>query len=294
MKIHLYNVCRDEEEMLPFMFRHYDSWVDRYFFYDDGSTDGTLDILNAHPRVEVRKFNRDHPDSLDLSKQQYFDTIWKESRGQADWVILSDVDEHLHVPNKSIREYLQTCKDQGVTIIPALGYQMVSDEFPHANEFLCETRTIGAPFKWMSKTCLFNPDVIEELNSSVGNHWCWPIGRLKLPARDELVLSHYKVMGLDHTHKRYHYLNTKMGDQDKANGWGEHYAWTKDKLRAEMDRYKRNSVDISNPELKPWVEHPSKRWWRPGWRFLIRRVIGRITFMIFGKIPNRGLRKVKK
>jgi glycosyltransferase involved in cell wall biosynthesis len=293
MITHLYSICRDEEDMLPFLFRHYDSWVDRYVFYDDGSTDGTLDILNAHPKVEVRVFDRSHHGSLDLSKQTIFDSVWKECRGQADWVILIDVDEHLHVPNKSMQEYLQCCTDQGVTIVPALGYQMVSDEFPQANELLSETRTNGAPFKWMSKTCLFNPDAVDEFNSSTGNHWCWPIGRLKLPARDELILSHYKMMGLDYSYKRSQYMKMRMGAQDIANGWGEHYLLTPDQLRNEWEGYNNRAVDLSHPELKQWVNHPSSRWWRPGWKFFLRQIIGRITFMIFGKIPNRGLKKEK-
>ena len=280
--------------MLPFLFRHYDSWVDQYVVYDDSSTDGTLDILNAHPRVEVRQFIRSNPDSLDLSKQTLFNEMWKESRDQANWVILIDVDEHLHVPNISMLEYMQTCTDQGVTIIPALGYQMVSDEFPHANELLSETRTKGAPFKWMSKTCLINPDAVEEFNSSIGNHWCWPFGRLKLPARDELVLSHYKVMGIDHTYKRYQYMKSKMGAQDIANGWGEHYSWTLEQLRTEWERYKKNAVDLAQPDLKQWESHPSKRWWRPGWRFLIHTLVARITFKVLGRVPNRGLKKNKE
>ena len=30
--------------MLPFLFRHYDSWVDRYVIYDDGSMAGYASV----------------------------------------------------------------------------------------------------------------------------------------------------------------------------------------------------------------------------------------------------------
>jgi len=41
--------------MLPLFFRNYDPWVDQYFIYDDGSTDGSIETLKAHPKVEMRR-----------------------------------------------------------------------------------------------------------------------------------------------------------------------------------------------------------------------------------------------
>ncbi len=52
-RVHLYTLCWDEADMLGFFFRHYDSWVDRYVVYDDGSIDGSLTILAGHPKVEL-------------------------------------------------------------------------------------------------------------------------------------------------------------------------------------------------------------------------------------------------
>ena len=95
MSVDLYTVCWNEVDMLGFFFRHYDSWVDRYFVYDDGSTDGSLDLLARHPRVEVRRFEHTDPDSFVLSHQAFHNTVWKESRGQADWVVITALDEHL-------------------------------------------------------------------------------------------------------------------------------------------------------------------------------------------------------
>ncbi|MBI4190914.1 MAG: glycosyltransferase family 2 protein, partial [Betaproteobacteria bacterium] len=47
-RIHLYTMGWNEERLLPFFFRHYDPWVDRYVIYDDNSTDATLEMLHAH------------------------------------------------------------------------------------------------------------------------------------------------------------------------------------------------------------------------------------------------------
>ena len=61
-------------------------WVDRYFFYDDNSTDRTLAILRAHDRVQVSRFKRSFPDSFVLSEQMFSNQCWKQSRDVTDWV----------------------------------------------------------------------------------------------------------------------------------------------------------------------------------------------------------------
>ena len=54
MRIDLYTLCWNDADMLGFFFQHYDRFVQRYVVYDDGSTDRSLDILHANPKVEVR------------------------------------------------------------------------------------------------------------------------------------------------------------------------------------------------------------------------------------------------
>jgi Glycosyl transferase family 2 len=98
MTVHLYAQCWNDEWMLPFFFRHYDRLVDRYFIYDDGSADGTWGLLRSHPKVEARRFERATPESFVLSEQAFSNECWKGSRGEADWVILTDIDEHLFHP----------------------------------------------------------------------------------------------------------------------------------------------------------------------------------------------------
>jgi hypothetical protein len=118
--VHLYTVCWNDADMLGFFFRHYDPWVDRYVVYDDGSTDGSITALEAHPRVELRSFNRTKADSFVLSLKAMQDEAWKESRGQGDWVVITAIDEHLWLGNRTMREYLATEKQCGVTLIPGI------------------------------------------------------------------------------------------------------------------------------------------------------------------------------
>ena len=68
MQVDLYALCWNDADMLPFFFRHYDPLVSRYFIFDDHSSDGSLDLMRAHPNVEVESFVRSDPASFTLSE----------------------------------------------------------------------------------------------------------------------------------------------------------------------------------------------------------------------------------
>jgi hypothetical protein len=51
LTVRLYATGWNEEKMLPYFFPHYDTLVSRYFVFDDGFTDRSVDLLNAHPKV---------------------------------------------------------------------------------------------------------------------------------------------------------------------------------------------------------------------------------------------------
>lgn len=257
-RIHFYGLCWNDARVLGFFFRHYDPLIERYVIFDDGSTDGSLEILAAHPRVEVRPFLRTHADSFILSERDHYDRCWKESRGVADWVIVADVDEHLVHPD--LGRYLIDVAARGVTVVPALGYEMRTDDFPAEDERLCATRTRGAPDAGMSKLAVFAPDAIEDIRYAVGGHRAAPVGRVVAPARDEVALLHYKLLGLDYATRRFGELRTGLRALDLQKGWGLQYSWSGDEVRAEFERVRAAEVDIAaSPE--PWKAYPPDRWW---------------------------------
>jgi glycosyltransferase involved in cell wall biosynthesis len=213
--------------MLPYYFRHYDAITDRYFIFDDASTDASLDILAKHPKVEIDRFYK-QPESFVEGAHEFNNNIWKKSRNKADWVIICNIDEHLYHPDLLV--YLKQCRDEGITVIPAEGYQMISDSFPDADGRLCDLVTRGMPYKKMSKLCIFNPDAIEEINYEHGRHHADPTGRVVYPQRKDLKLLHYKYPELDYLITRFAELSTGLRRIDLEKGWGSRYLLERKKI----------------------------------------------------------------
>lgn len=291
MTTHLYALCWNEAKKLGFFFRHYDPIVDRYIIYDDGSTDGSIEILEKHPRVELRRWQRANPNSFILSQQKWLNSVWKESRGNADWVLLVDIDEHLVIQRCPIKDYLKSCKDKGVTLLPALGYQMITDKFPEPEELLCQTRTHGAPFYMMSKPSVLDPDAIHESNFSKGRHTAKANGKIIFPDQDELLLLHYRFLGFDHTFKRNTLQGKNLGDFDTLGQLRPLYFFSRQHFQKKWNNIEQNVVDIARPDFNPSRDHSGKVWWRPGLQYFLFQISLRLKWLL---IPRVVIRKIKQ
>jgi hypothetical protein len=146
----------------------------------------------------------------------------------------------------------------GITIIPALGFQMFTEEVPGAGECLCATRTLGVPDPYDCKLTLFCPTAIEEINYEEGGHVAAPAGRVLAPRCDRLVLRHYQLLGIDHTLARFEELRTGLGEMDRARGWGAHYNQSRNELVERWASYRSLGVDTSRD---PWMGYSTPDWW---------------------------------
>ena len=184
-------------------------------------------------------------------------------RGLADWVIVTAIDEHLQPKGWRLSAYLSAANRTEVTAIPALGFQMLCDFLPKSQERLAVTRTLGAPWDMMNKLSIFRPDAIEETGFNEGRHIAKPMGSVKLPPRDELMLLHYKYLGFERTLARHRQQSTGLGRTDIANNWGVQYFWDCTRLRAEWDTFASQAIDISESNFVPWSTPTRVRYWRP-------------------------------
>lgn len=293
MVVHLYAVCWNEEAMLPFFFRHYEPWVQRFVIYDNGSTDGTLALLSARPDVELRPFPWADSNSFVASQRALHNTCWRESRGVADWVVVTAIDEHLQ--HRDMPDYLRRCRRHGVTCIPALGYQMVTADFPQPDAHLAAVHTRGVPDGEMNKLRLFDPNEIKP-HMSIGGHSAAPTGNVVYPERDEVLLLHYKYLGADYLDRRNQLLAGALRDGDRERRWGCHYDISRARAEAIVNWAVHNAVDVAAPDHVPWRDHHAPRFWRkakpstpPG---LLRR-LRRLFVRALGRSRRGGARPTR-
>ncbi len=258
MRVHLHTVCWNDAPRLEYFFRHYEPWVEKFFVHDDGSDDGSREILEARPDVSVERLVRSREDSWVLSAKAIYDTSWQRSRQEADWVIVANVDEHLH--HADMASYLTQCLEDGVTAIPALGYQMVSEDLPAPGALLWRDYPMGAPWVQMSKLQIFRPDKILETDFSPGRHRVKLDGQVVLPKSDRVVNLHYKYMGKKEIFERHAEQEQRHGETDRKNSWGHKYRWSWEEYDADFRQFQASAVDTGLVDHS--VTHQEPRWWR--------------------------------
>lgn len=106
-EIRAFMTVRDEALRLPSTLRHHrELGVDRFFIVDNGSTDGTLDLLTKEPNVHIFTTTESYADS-------HFGVFWMNAMldafGDGHWTLTIDADEQLIYPNYEEMKLPQFC-----------------------------------------------------------------------------------------------------------------------------------------------------------------------------------------
>lgn len=241
--IHCYTVCWNEERMLPFMLDYYSAFVDRFYIYDNFSTDSTSEVVRKYPNVELLPFDTsntyDEPRMVELRN-----TAWKNSRAKADLVIVCDVDEFLYHDN--LQEYISGNIREGVTIFRPEGYNMISAEFPlhETPSLLVDKVQSGWQDVDFNKCIMFNPQKIIEINYTAGSHFCYPLGIVKQNTDTALKLLHYKYLGYRYVAERYHMYSMRYSAANSKLQLGVQYLQDKERIRFDFTTKLNKAVKI--------------------------------------------------
>lgn len=234
MNIDLHILCYNESEIIRLVLGHYKKFCRHLFVYDNHSTDNSRQIAEEEGAI-VHLFG-----SKFFDDQIHMDTknnCWRGS--DADLVIVCDMDEILCPPSlenyngclSGFKYYLSLFKDT-TTIWKTYGWQIMSDQMP--KDDLLEV-TNGFHFANYSKSIIFNPKEIKEINYNLGAHKCNPIGNV-VWSEEPLYVLHYKhIGGLQRTIDRYSEYKKRMSPFNRKHGHGKHYFRSAASLKQEWN-----------------------------------------------------------
>ncbi len=242
--IHYYTVTWNEEKILPFMLDHYKSFVDQFFVYDNYSTDSSTEVLLKHKNVKILKFDTGNSFN-DLVHIKIKNRCWKKSRGKADYVIVCDADEFLFHPN--MEEFLLQSQKEKISFFNPIGYDMYSDSFPeHQREVLITTQVRnGVPDRNYNKSIIFDPHRIVEINYTAGAHFCYPWGIVRTKEDNQLLLLHYKNLGVDYVLNRCNMYRHRLSDANMERSYGAQYLQEDQKITQEIE----SKINESKPVI---------------------------------------------
>jgi glycosyltransferase involved in cell wall biosynthesis len=220
--IEAYLVAFNEEETIHLSIKHYQKFCSRVTILNNHSTDRTVEIAKSMG-CRIRNFGT--PGILnDRGYINIKNECWKESK--YDWVIVCDADEILEEP--------KNLHGPG-TILKTQGWNVFSHETPK-NDWLEITN--GHPEDNYSKTVIFNPKQITDINFRIGCHVSSPRGNV-IWSEETLTLFHYRnVGGPQRLVERHRLYRPRMSDENLQKNWGHHYLTSdEERIREWEEKY---------------------------------------------------------
>ena len=251
LKIWAYAICWNEAKMLPYYLKHYSQFCEKIIIYDNGSNDGSQQIIRNHPKAELRTYDTGGK-IKDEVYLQIKNNCWKESRSKADWVIVGDIDEIVY--HSDLPKFLDIAGNVHSIFTPG-GINMVADKFPTTTGQIYEEVKTGTLHPGSCKPMIFDPNRIIEIAFDPGCHsaskkqitgkmWHWKHNYTTVHQSPIKVL-HFKFMGPEYIVSRYRQLGERLSESNKKRGWGFHYLKGKQQIIAEYNAIKNNAQKIT-------------------------------------------------
>lgn len=90
---------RNEEAIIKSTLDNWSQWVDEFYLVDEQSTDRTVEICKAHPKVKeiyVKSYVDEDRERAEWVNRQLALTLAQRRAGTGDWIVYFDADEHLY------------------------------------------------------------------------------------------------------------------------------------------------------------------------------------------------------
>lgn len=222
----IYTLTYNESLMLPYFIRHY---RDRFpnckiVVYDNQSTDDTVSIAQYYG-CEVRV--NDTGGTLDdMRYLEIKNNCWK---GVNDWVIIADCDEFVDIWAADLEHS---------NIYYGIGYNMVNMfDTLHIDNIDHGVRAIS-----YDKLYCFHSSVLVDTNYNAGAHT--DTHKPSDIQKKSVNCHHYKYINPDYMVKRHAQFAKRLCETNKKRGFGGHYQYSEQQIRAEFEQARQNATKI--------------------------------------------------
>ncbi len=235
--VDVFTLGYNEENILPHYIDHYKSFCRNITFYNNCSTDNSVDICLKNG---VKVVNTDLNELNDVANINIKHSCYLNS--DADFCIVTDTDELLYHPD--IVKLLTYYKTTGVNLPKIRGYTMATNSgYPKVGNLIKDIKT-GIPSINYAKRCIFDPKL--KINWSVGQHILLGVkGSYKESEQEDLSLLHYKFIDREEIHKKKISYSKRMSNINKINGFGSGYNhYDKKQTDAWFDSHVKDSIQV--------------------------------------------------
>jgi len=217
MKILVFAITWNCADVIRYFLRHYETFADEISVFDAFSSDGTRQILAAHPKVILRDWHNDTGIDEDRFLEHWRDWIPKAHGGGFDWVLIPDPDEMIYGPD--VRATLTGAMTDGIDVVHTDGYNMMGDGLPKDDgRQIWQINPMGVRAPVYSKPVVFNPKI--EIDWNRGKHALGKCSGVQSP-KPLLKLLHYRYMGYAYTAAKNakNYARCGLQSGDKGAAW---------------------------------------------------------------------------
>lgn len=249
--IHIHTICHNDRDIMPYIIKYWRLYGDHVYVYlMSSSNDGSREYLQQFPDFISIIEIEDNNNKCNLRNQIIKNERWKESRNIADFVIVTDFDEVIYA--KNLKQKLAYMKKNNMTIVKPEIYELITannvldENVLDENKLIHEQITSAFYYPKFGKHCLFNPNLINEINYKPGSHVCKPIGKVKYYDNKNIYLIHIKYLGLNRFINNCNYQKNRLSEENKKKKLSKQYYKSIKELSEDFDFKLKRSVNILN------------------------------------------------
>lgn len=232
---------KDEELIIQDTLDHFGQWCDEIYVYDDCSTDKTMDIVKAHPKVagtiQGTVWDTDRERAEWEHRQKIYEMASQDAK-QEDWFIYFDADERLDFDQKVLEE------ETDYIVMRLFDYYITEDDKePYISGKLEELR------KWIGPEYR---DILMWFRKRAGPKWHLPDQRMP-------SLTGFRVrQGILHGFIRHYGKSISIEHwEDTCRYYANHFPKYAEKWKSRQGKAIHTESDFGRP-LITWTEKEEK------------------------------------